>query len=294
MDSREHRKGIIGVLSTMIIWGVLPVYWQMLIPISSWVIILYRIVLVCVYSIIAARFSYTFKEIFEPLKDKKTRITYFSAGFFVTLNWSVYIVGVNANKVVECSLGYYIEPLVICLFGILIFHEKVTKYNLTAMVLASISIIMLLIHFGQVPAIALLLAVTFSIYTAIKKSANQPPLLSLVYETLIFVPPALIAIIYLEATGRGAIASAASMGQYALLFLCGLFTLIPLGLFAYAAQRCSMFELGLMEYLSPTISLIVGITLLGESVDHIQIIGFIIIWIGLFFFSYGAFKEARK
>lgn len=278
----------------MVIWGFLPIYWQALIPISSWLIILYRIILVCVYGVIAARFSYSFKEIFEPLKDKNTRKLYFSAGFFITFNWSVFIVGVNSSRVVECSLGYYIEPLMICLFGIILFHEKVTKYNLVAMILASISIVMLLIHFGQVPAVALLLAVTFSIYTAIKKKADQPPVLSLVYETILFVPPAIIAVIYLETTGQGAIAQAKGMGQYGLLFLCGLFTLLPLALFAYAAQRCSMFELGLIEYLSPTISLIVGITMLGERVDNIQIIGFIIIWVGLFFFSYGAFKETRK
>ena len=101
MDRMEHRKGIFGVLAAMVMWGVLPVYWQMLRPISSWVIILYRIVLVCVYSLIAARFSYSFKEIFEPLKDKATRRMYFSAGFFVTVNWSIYIYGVNASHIVQ-------------------------------------------------------------------------------------------------------------------------------------------------------------------------------------------------
>lgn len=294
MDRMEHRKGIFGVLAAMVMWGVLPVYWQMLRPISSWVIILYRIVLVCVYSLIAARFSYSFKEIFEPLKDKATRRMYFSAGFFVTVNWSIYIYGVNASQIVQCSLGYYIEPLMICLFGIILFHEKITKFNLTAMLLAGVSIVMLLFHFGEVPALALLLAVTFSIYTAIKKKASQPPLIALVYETLIFAPPALAAIIYLEATGQGAIASATGAGQYALLFLCGLFTLVPLGLFGFAAQRCTMFDLGLLEYVSPTLSLIIGISFLGESVDMVQIIGFAIIWVGLVFFSYGEFKEMRK
>ena len=278
----------------MVMWGVLPVYWQQLIPISSWVIILYRIALVFLYSLIAARMKFSFKEIFEPLKDREVRRTYFLAGLFCTVNWSIFIYGVNAKEVVQCSLGYYIEPLMICLSGILIFHEKVTKYKVAAMSLACVSIALLLIHFGEVPALALLLAATFTVYAAIKKKETLPPLISLTYETLVFTLPAVLAIIYLEISGQGAIAASTGPGQYALLFLSGLFTLVPLGLFSYAAQRCTMFDLGLIEYLSPTISLIVGITLLGESVDGVQIIGFAIIWFGLFIFSYGEFKEVRK
>lgn len=294
INRNEHRKGIIGILAAMVMWGFLPIYWQALRPINSWVIILYRIVLVFVYSVIAARFSYSFKEIFEPLKDREVRRTYFSAGLFCTINWSTYIYGVNAGEVVQCSLGYYIQPLMICLIGILFFREKVTKYNLIAMLLASLSIGILLFHFGEIPALAIMLAATFSIYAAIKKNAAQPPLISLVYETMLFVPPALIAIIYLEATGKGALSSATGMGQYGLLYLCGVFTLVPLGLFAYAAQRCTMFDLGLLEYVSPTLSLIVGITVLGESVDMVQVVGFAIIWLGLVFFSYGHFREFRN
>lgn len=177
INRNEHRKGIIGILAAMVMWGFLPIYWQALRPINSWVIILYRIVLVFVYSVIAARFSYSFKEIFEPLKDRETRKTYFSAGLFCTINWSTYIYGVNAGEVVQCSLGYYIEPLMICLIGIIFFREKVTKYNLIAMILAAVSIGMLLLHFGEIPALAIMLAATFSIYAAIKKNGSQPPLI---------------------------------------------------------------------------------------------------------------------
>lgn len=293
MKMSEHSKGLLGVMTTMILWGVLPVYWQALKPINSWVIILYRIVLVFVFSLLAARMSYSFKRIFEPLKDRSTRRMYFLAGAFITVNWSTYIYGVNASQIVQCSLGYYIEPIVICLFGIIIFHEKITRYKLIAMVLATCSIILLLVHFGEVPKLALLLAISFAVYTAIKKKADQPPLISLVYETMIFVPPALVAIIYLEAKGIGAL-QVATGGQLILLGLCGLITMVPLALFAYAATRCSMFELGLLEYSSPTLQLIVGITLLGESVDVYQIIGFAIIWVGLVFFTYGEFKGYRN
>lgn len=293
MNSKnEYKKGIAAILSCMVLWGVLPIYWQALIPISSWVIILYRILTVCLYSVIAARFKYSFKEIFAPLKDKKTLITYIASGTIITLNWSIYIYAVNANQVVQSSLGYYIEPLAICLIGYLLFHEKLNKYNITAILFATVAIVVLLVHFGELPKISLLLALTFAVYTAIKKNANQPALLTMVYETFFLAPFALIAIIYLETHGMGALVVGDPL-KYGLMLLCGLFTLIPLAAFAFAAKRLPMFQLGMFEYVSPTISLIIGITLLGESVDLVQIACFGLIWIGLVFFSYGEFKTYK-
>ena len=294
MNSRsEYKKGLIAVISAMVIWGVLPGYWQALKPISSWVIILYRILTVFIYSLIVCRFKYSFKRIFEPLKDKSVRLKYFTAGIIVTANWSIFIYAVNSNQVVQSSLGYYIEPIIICIVGNLVFKEKFNKYNVTAILMATASVILMLVHFGELPALALLLATTFAVYTAIKKTVKQPPLISLLYETLILVPPALITIIYLECTGRGAIAVGERSKSF-LMLLSGILTLIPLGLFAYAATRCSMFHLGLCEYLSPSISLAMGLLFLGESVDMVQIIGFIIIWVGLAVFSYGEYKVYKN
>lgn len=289
----DYKKGMLAVIVSMLIWGVLPVYWQALRPISSWVIILYRILLVFVYSLIFARTRYTFREIFAPLKDRRTRLTYFTAGAVVTVNWSIYIYAVNSNQIVQSSIGYYIEPLMICLVGIVFFKEKLTKFNLPAMLMALAAVILLLVHFGELPSIALLLAITFSAYTAIKKTARQPALVSLVFETMLFALPALGVIIYLEATGRGAISAAVSPGQYALLFACGLVTMTPLAMFAYGAQRCPMFHIGLSEYISPSISLVLSLVFLGESVDIVQIIGFATIWIGLVFFTYGEYKQLK-
>ena len=293
MENNEYKKGLLAMLGCMLIWGVLPVYWQVLIPISSWVIILYRILLVCVCGIVVATIKYGWTRIWEPLKDRDIRIKYFTAGAIITVNWSTFIYTVNSGQVVQSSIGYYIEPLFICLVGNIVFKEKFTKYNVTAICLAFTSVIIILFHFGELPKLALILAITFSIYTAIKKTVKQPPLISLVYETLIFAPPALIAIIYLEMNGKGALAVATPL-KYGLLLCCGILTLIPLGLFAYAAQRIPVFHIGLMQYISPTISLILGLTVLGESVDFVQIICFCIIWIGLVFFLIGEYKAYKK
>ena len=277
----------------MVLWGVLPVYWKALIPISSWVIIIYRILLVNVFALIFAKAKFSWKEILSPLKnDRKLTLRLALAGAVVTINWSTYIWAVNAGHIIDASIGYYIEPLMICVFGIIIFKEKLTRYNLTAMILAAIAVLIMLIYFHKLPGIALGIALTFSVYTAIKKTITVPPLISLVYETMFLAPPALAVIIYLEMTGKGALA-VGSPGKFALLLLCGLMTVVPLSMFAFAAQKVSMFVLGLSEYISPSLSLILGVLIYGEVLDRVQFLAVCIIWVGLVFFSYGEWREAR-
>lgn len=292
-SKNEYRKGLLIAVGCMVLWGVLPVYWKMLIPISSWVIIIYRILLVNLVAMIFAKVKYSWKEIFRPLRqDPKMILKFVAAGAVVTVNWSTYIWAVNAGHIIDASIGYYIEPLMICVFGIVLFKEKLTRYNTVAMILAAVAVIILLIYFRQIPGISLGIALTFAVYTAIKKTIDQPPLISLVYETMVFAPPALAVIIYLEVTGQGALA-AADGGKFALLLLCGLMTVVPLSMFAYAAQRISMFALGLSEYISPTISMVLGILVYREALDPVQFIAVCIIWVGLVFFSYGEWKETR-
>ncbi len=293
MDRTEYRKGLAMSVGCMILWGVLPVYWKALIPISSWVIIIYRILFVNVFAFIFSKAKYSWEEIFHPLRnDRKLTLRLLAAGAVVTLNWSTYIWAVNAGHIIDASIGYYIEPLMICVFGIVIFKEKITKYNVTAMVLAAIAVIIMLIYYRQIPGIALGIALSFSVYTAIKKTITLPPLISLVYETMFFAPAALAVIIYLEKTGGGALA-VAGPGKYILLLLCGLVTVVPLSLFASAAQKVNMFVLGLSEYISPTLSMVLGVLVYREVLDTVQFIAVCIIWVGLVFFSYGEWREVK-
>ncbi len=289
----EYRNGLIASIGCMTLWGVLPIYWKALVPISSWIIIIYRIFLVHIFAIILAKTKFSWQEIFGPIRsDRKLALKYLAAGAVITTNWSTYIWAVNAGHVIDSSVGYYIEPLMVCLFGMLIFREKLTIYKGIAMALALLAVIILLVHFHTFPGIALGLAVSFAVYSAIKKTVTQPPLISLVYETIFFAPPALVVIIWLELNGRGAL----GMGQpyqYGLLLLCGLLTVIPLSLFASAAQKVPLFTLGLTEYISPTISLILGVFFFREAFDGIQFLAVAIIWVGLVFFSVGELREQR-
>ena len=289
-NNSDYRTGLICVLACQLFWGVCPVYWQALVPIPSWIIILYRIVTMFVFSYIAARMRYSREEIWQSLRGKGVFTRYLAAGLLLTANWSTYIWAMTTGHMIQASIGYYIEPIVICLFGVVIFREKFTRYNLTAMGFALISITVMLIHYGQIPGVALGLAFTWACYSAIKKSTDRPPLIELVYETMFYAVPALMAIFYIETKGIGAL-SLGVPGKYALMYLSGLITLIPIALFGSAAKKVTLFVIGLAQYISPTITLLLGIFAYKEPIDKVQVISFAIIWIGLVFFSYGEYKN---
>ena len=292
-EQSQYRKGILQVVFCMVIWGVLPIYWKSLIPISSSVIILYRVLMVLLTALLLARKNYTWKEIWAPLKeDRKTVRTLVIAGIIITINWSTYIWAVNAGFILQTSLGYYIEPLMVCLLGIILFRERVTKYKVIAMIFALAAVLVMLVHFHQIPTVALGLALTFSVYAAIKRSVTIDPVLSMIYETMFLAPIALAIILYQEISGKGAFAVGAPY-QVVLLLLCGFCTAVPLMLFSAGAQKTSMFILGLVEYISPTMQMILGILLYHEHADSVQFMAFGIIWIGLVFFTVGEFKDTR-
>lgn len=292
-SDNTYKQGVISAIVCSLLWGVLPIYWQMLRPIDSSVIIFYRIILVGLVCLVASFIFYDRKTVLEPLKNKKALFTYFLAGLLITANWSIYIWAVNANFVIQTCIGYYIEPLAVCIFGAFIFKDNLSKYRIIAFLVAAAGVISVIIYFREIPVIAIGIALSFSIYAALKKNLTLPPILSLLYETIFLMPFAIAMVIYLETTGQGAL-SVGEPSKYVLLMLCGLFTAIPLGLFANAARKINLFVLGLLEYISPTISLFIGIFVFKEPFEMIQLVAFAIIWLGLIIFSYGEYLDAKK
>lgn len=288
-DDRGYKIGIISMLGCDVLWGVLPLYWQALRPIDSWVIIFYRIFLVGLVAGIASLWIYGLPAIREQLKVRSNLWKFPLAGCLITCNWSIYIWAVNADHVIQTCVGYYIEPLIVCLLGILIFREKVTRYKLIAMLFALAGLVVILIHFMEPPLIAVSIATSFAVYAAVKKWFDLPPIMSVFLETLFLMLPALCVIIGIEVTGHGALA-VATPGKYVLLLCCGVLTATPLSLFAAAATKVPMITVGLLEYLSPSIALLIGIFFMKEPFDAVQLAAFVIIWVGLVFFTYGECK----
>ena len=292
-NKKDYRQGLISVLGSSVWWGIMPIYWQWLKPIDSIVIIFYRIVLVALVCLIAALIVHKKEEILAPLKDKKLMAKLIIAGVIITLNWSLYIYAVNSENVIQSCIGYYIEPLVVCLFGMIFFGEKVNRHKAIALIMGAIGVVAVVFYFKQVPSLALSIAFSFAIYAAIKKGLGMPPIISLLYETIFLAPIALGIVIYIETHGIGALAVATG-GKYFLLMFCGLFTAFPLVLFANGANKTSMFILGLTEYISPTISLFLSIFYFKEEFYPVQLIAFAVIWTGLVFFTIGEYREYRN
>ena len=154
LDSKkEYREGIISVLGCNIWWGIMPIYWQWLKPIDSWVIIFYRIFLVAVVCAIAAWKVHAKEEIMEVLRNRKLVLRIIAAGIMITINWSIYIWAVNSDHIIQTSIGYYIEPLVVCLFGVFLFREKLNRYKAIALVMGFIGVVAVVAYFKEMPTI---------------------------------------------------------------------------------------------------------------------------------------------
>lgn len=292
-EKKLYRKGLTYGIACSVLWGLLPVYWQALKPIDSSVILVYRILLVCAVCGALSMKRYGIEEMKKHLRPKGAKLRFFLTGLLITFNWHLYVWAVNTDQVVQTCIGYYIEPLVISAFGILFFKEKLTKYKLAAIGFAVAGVIVILVHFKEIPLVALTLGVSFAGYAVLKKNNRIPSILSLFYETMYLALPSLAGVIYMEITGIGAI-HAGTAFQYLFLYLSGPLTAATLALFSEAAGKLPLVTLGLIEYIMPTLSLALGVFFLGEPFDTIQFIAFVIVWIGLAAFTVGEWKTVKS
>lgn len=294
LNNKNYFEGLLAALGCSLIWGFLPAYWKSLKPISSDVIIIYRVVLMAILCFILSGIINGFKNTIEPLwKEPKLMAKHFVSGILITANWSLYIWAVNANYIIQSCLGYFLEPLLVAALGVLIFKEKLNNYKKTAIIIAILGLVVMILGYRQLPIIALGLAGTFSIYAAIKRDVLISPIQSLFYETLFVLPIALFFMIKFEISGQGAWTGEFTF-KFGLLLFCGILTALPLGLFSFAATRIPMVTLGISEYLAQSISLMLGIFVFKEGFDIIQFSAFSLIWIGLVFFTIGEVKDTKK
>lgn len=292
-EKNQYRVGIIAALFCGFLWGILPIYWDGLKPIGSFTIIVYRVVLMSLMCYIACAFTIGPVKVFKGMFDDRSRfLKYLTAGILITLNWSTYIWAVNAGYVIQTCMGYFIEPLMVCVFGRFIFNERLNNFKRIALGFAVIGLLIMILGYRQVPAIALGLATSFATYAAIKKTYKLPVMQAMFYETVILVPFAIAIILYMEISGKG-LSGNIELEKIGLLSLCGIFTAAPLGLFSFAAGKLPLITLGLTEYISPSIALLLGIYYFNEPFDLIQFSAFVSIWIGLGFFTYGEFRDYK-
>jgi len=291
------RKGILYAIAAYGIWGVFPLYWKLLAHVDSLEVLVSRVIWSFVFTFVFILLIKQRHLLIEDLKslwkNKKLFISLLGASFVISCNWFLYIFAVNNNHVVDASLGYYINPLITVLFGMIFFKEKLSKLQISAVIVAFIGVLSLTIGYGEVPWIALLIAFSFATYSALKKQITLNATRGLVIETLVMLPIALVYYIYIMSTNKMSFLQV-SWQTDILLILGGIVTAIPLVLFAKGAKLLPQYVIGFIQYMTPTIVLVLGIVLYHEPFSKTELLSFMFIWLSIVIFTFSTIIETKR
>ena len=271
------------------VWGVLPIYWNLLSGVNSLLILCCRIIFAFVCMFIVLAITGRLQVFFDTIKDKKKMQFLVPASILVAFNWGLFIYAVNSGNIMYSSLGYYMNPLLSFSFGVIIFKEKFTKLQLAAVALALSGVLVSVIAYGRLPIISLSLAGTFAVYGVLKKKAGVDPNVGIAIESLLMTPFALIFAFTFMTDSIGA----ASFAELLLLVGGGAATAIPLVLYARAVNGLPYITVGFLQYISPSLSIIWGL-ITGIRPTESQLVSFAFIGMGLVVFSYALVRINKK
>jgi chloramphenicol-sensitive protein RarD len=266
------------------LWGLFPLYWPLLKPASPVEILAHRFVWSLIFVCVLIAIGRNWAKVRAVLRSRRTVLILTGAAVLIAANWFTYIYGVNNGLVVETSLGYFINPLVSVILGVLFFRESLRPAQWAAVTLAAVAVVVLTVDYGRLPYLALTLACTFGFYGLLKKLAPVESAVGLAVESGVLVLPAIALLMVLSAHGDLAFGQV-SVGHTALLMSAGVATAVPLLFFASAARAVSLTTLGLLQYLAPTLQLIFGLTVFNEPMPPVRLLGFCLVWVALLIFS---------
>ena len=277
------KKGIWYGIAAYAMWGFFPIYWKLLREVPALQVIGHRIAwsfgLLLIYILLTKQWS-NFRSV---AFNRKTLGIYAIAGALLSVNWLIYVWGVNAGFIVETSLGYFINPLLSVLFGVIFLREKLRPLQWLPVIIAAIGVTYLTVTYGRLPWIALSLAVSFGLYGLVKKLSPLGSVFGLTLETGIVFPIALIYLIVVQVNGTGGFLHDGQTVDL-LLIGAGIVTTIPLLMFASAAKEIPLNMIGVLQYFARTIQFLIGVFLYKEPFDTTRFIGFGIVWLALIIF----------
>ena len=289
------KQGLIAGFACYFVWGILSIYWKSLDEVNSYEIIAHRILWCCVVTFVMCKLLHI--DVLSLFKQKRAWFILVPAGFLCALNWGLYIVAVNANHIIECSMGSYLNPLVNMLFGVLFFRERLSVVEIIAIALCGVGILYFTVDYGSFPLIAIVLAVTFGLYGALKKKGAYPPVSAIAFESFSVTPIALVILVFMAQQGTLTFLSSFSTPHDILvnvmLLGAGAVTAFPLILFARAANSIPLTTLGFLQYISPTIQLGIGVFLFGEQFSTAHAVCMTCIWIGLALVALHSLRRSR-
>ncbi|MDP4290223.1 MAG: EamA family transporter RarD [Bacteroidota bacterium] len=291
-NKENYFKGLLYAIFCYSAWGVFPLYWKLLIIVPSEQILAHRMIWSMVFLAITILMMRK-TSLVSYLRQPRIIGTLILTSILIGLNWGVYIYAVNHEHIVESSLGYYINPLLSVLLGLLFMKERLSKPQMVAVLFALAGLVWLTVDIGRIPWISLSLALTFSLYGFFRKKVNVESMPGLLIETMILAPFALWYLWHVDQNQTGVFLHHSHMTDF-LLVLGGLITALPLFMFGMAATRIPLSTLGFVQYLSPTIQLMIGLFVYRETFSTAYFISFFLVWIGVVIYTYSLISAVRE
>ena len=278
-------------MSAYVLWGLFPLYWPLLQPANALEIVSHRAVWTMVFCIVVLALTHALKSTLATFKRPKVATKLLTTTILISINWLVYIWATNNNHVVEASLGYYINPLIIIAFGVILLKEKMRPLQWAAVSIATIGVVVLTVDYGRLPWVALALALSWGTYGLVKKQLGLGALEGLAIETMIAFIPYCGYLIFIGAKGEGQFGNGTVLTI--LLFSAGAITAIPLLLFNGSTNRLPYSTIGLLQYITPTIQFSIGVWVNHEAMPTARWVGFIFIWLALITLAGDLVKSSR-
>jgi chloramphenicol-sensitive protein RarD len=288
----ERRKGFVSAITAYLCWGLFPLYWRLLRPSTPVEILAHRIIWSLVFSVALIAVLRGWRRLRGVLRPRKVAAIGV-ASVLIAINWGTYIAGVNAERVVETSLGYFINPLVTVLLGVLVLRERLTAAQWVAIGIGAVAVTVLTVDYGHVPSYALVLAVSFGLYGLVKKRLSVPAVEGLAVESGLLVIPAAAYLALLWRNGQSTFSTVSTL-HTVLLVASGVVTAGPLIAFASAANRIPLSAIGLLQYIAPILQLGCGVLIFDEPMPPVRLAGFGLVWLALAVFTWDGIRRLRS
>lgn len=286
-------RGILYGVLAYAMWGLFPIYWKAIQGVPALEILAHRMTWSFLFVLLLLAVTGRWNWIRPILRQPKTLLTFLLTAVLLSINWFVYIWGVNAGYIVQTALGYFINPLVNVLLGMIFLRERLRPWQAVAVLLAAGGVLYLTISYGALPWIALTLAFSFGVYGLLRKTAVLDSLAGLSLETALLFLPALGYLLFLESRDIGAFGHSDLLTTL-LLAGAGMATALPLLAFAAAARRVTLITLGILQYMAPTLQFLIGVFIYHEPFSRDQLIGFSFIWLALLIYTGDGLLRHRR
>lgn len=294
LSANEHQKGIYYAIAAFVMWGLVPVYFKAVDDVPAFEVLAHRVVWSVVFLGLFLFVKGKLSELTTLKNSPKILLSLGLSALVISINWLVFIWAVSEQRIVETTLGYFINPLINIVFGFFLFSERLRFLQWIAVAIATMAVLYQIILIGELPWVALTLATSFSIYSVLRKKIPIDSITGLLVETLWLFPMALVYMIWVSSQNNFVLLNGSTDTQM-LLLAAGLVTSLPLIAFAAGARRLSLTMVGLLQYIGPSIAFLIAVFYYNEPMDENRLITFVMIWIALAIFSVeGLLVQRRK